>query len=118
MPAERLSLPVSGGYCEGETPLPIPNRAVKPHSADGTWPARAWESRSPPVLPSLREPTPEAALCRSLPAGGSSTPGESFPGRRRAVLPFRERGIDDVAVVGVGLRAGPVTERGLVAVIR
>ena len=46
----RGSLPVSGGYGEGETPLPIPNRAVKPLSADGTWPARAWESRSPPVL--------------------------------------------------------------------
>ena len=44
------SLPVSGGYGEGETPLPIPNRAVKPLSADGTWPARAWESRSPPVF--------------------------------------------------------------------
>ena len=48
---ERLrSRRVSGGYGEGETPLPIPNRAVKPLSADGTWPARAWESRSPPVL--------------------------------------------------------------------
>ena len=43
------SLPVSGGYGEGETPLPFPNRAVKPLSADGTWLARAWESRSPPV---------------------------------------------------------------------
>src|SRR6202049_839749 len=43
------SLPVSGGFGEGETPLPIPNRAVKPLSADGTWLARAWESRSPPV---------------------------------------------------------------------
>src|SRR5947208_5431843 len=42
--------PVSGGYGEGETPLPIPNRAVKPLSADGTWLARAWESRSPPVF--------------------------------------------------------------------
>ena len=46
----RWSRPVSGGYGEGETPLPIPNRAVKPLSADGTWPARAWESRSPPVI--------------------------------------------------------------------
>ena len=46
---ERRSLPVSGGYGEGETPLPFPNRAVKPLSADGTWPARAWESRTPPV---------------------------------------------------------------------
>src|SRR5471032_1392852 len=41
----------SGGHGEGETPLPIPNRAVKPLSADGTWLARAWESRSPPVFP-------------------------------------------------------------------
>ena len=39
----------SGGFSEGETPLPIPNRAVKPLSADGTWPARARESRTPPV---------------------------------------------------------------------
>ena len=39
-----------GGHSEGETPLPIPNRAVKPLSADGTWRATAWESRSPPVL--------------------------------------------------------------------
>ena len=31
-------LPVSGGFGEGETPLPFPNRAVKPLSADGTWP--------------------------------------------------------------------------------
>src|SRR5215207_8194894 len=40
----------SGGYGEGETPLPIPNRAVKPLSADGTCPARARESRTPPVI--------------------------------------------------------------------
>jgi hypothetical protein len=44
----ELSL-ISGGYGEGETPLPISNRAVKPLSADGTWPARARESRTPPV---------------------------------------------------------------------
>src|SRR3954469_17359083 len=43
-----------GGHSEGETPLPIPNRVVKPLSADGTWPARARESRTPPVL--LHEP--------------------------------------------------------------
>jgi hypothetical protein len=50
-PRER-SLTVSGGHGEGETPLPIPNRAVKPLSADGTWLVRAWESRSPPVFSS------------------------------------------------------------------
>ena len=35
-PSEGWSLPVSGGFGEGETPLPFPNRAVKPLSADGT----------------------------------------------------------------------------------
>src|SRR5437667_11322121 len=43
------SLAICGGDCERETPLPIPNRAVKPLSADGTWPARARESRTPPL---------------------------------------------------------------------
>ncbi len=36
--AGEVSLDTSGGHGEGETPLPIPNRAVKPLSADGTWP--------------------------------------------------------------------------------
>jgi hypothetical protein len=49
-PAEAGAVsPIFGGYGEGETPLPIPNRAVKPLSADGTWCASAWESRSPPI---------------------------------------------------------------------
>jgi hypothetical protein len=50
--------PFSGGFSEGETPLPIPNRAVKPLSADGTWPARAWESRTPPVFSEVQRATP------------------------------------------------------------
>src|SRR4051794_3732517 len=66
--ARRRSLTVSGGYCVGETPLPFPNREVKPHSADGTWPSRAWESRSPPVLPFT-----------SRPMGGSSSFRASSP---------------------------------------
>src|SRR3954452_24117467 len=41
---------------ERETPLPIPNRAVKPLSADGTWRATSRESRSPPVLPRAAPP--------------------------------------------------------------
>src|SRR5437763_10923078 len=45
----RRSLTLFGGHSEGETPLSIPNRAVKPLRADGTWPSRAWESRSPPI---------------------------------------------------------------------
>src|SRR3954466_7939062 len=53
------SLAICGGDCERETPLPIPNRAVKPLSADGTWLARARESRTPPLY--LHEPPSGAA---------------------------------------------------------
>src|SRR5437879_2918863 len=67
----------SGGHGEGETPLPIPNRAVKPLSADGTWLARARESRTPPVLldimratqlggPSCLRSAPGDGGCRAL----------------------------------------------------
>ena len=53
--------PKSGGRCvififnsgddsEGVTPLPIPNREVKPFSDDGTIPAGGWESRRLPDL--------------------------------------------------------------------
>ncbi len=34
MGLERI---VSGGFGGGVTPVPIPNTAVKPTSADGTW---------------------------------------------------------------------------------
>ena len=34
----------------GAPPLPIPNRVVKARSADDTWGATPWESRSPPGL--------------------------------------------------------------------
>ena len=37
-----------GGLSEGETPVPIPNTAVKPLSADDTAWATGWESRPPP----------------------------------------------------------------------
>ena len=37
-----------GGYTDGDTPLPIPNREVKPIWADGTVLVTAWESRSLP----------------------------------------------------------------------
>src|SRR5437764_1239302 len=58
---EHAVLTSCGGSSEGETPLPIPNREVKPLSADGTWPARARESRTPPVF--LEAPT--ARMIRS-----------------------------------------------------
>ena len=37
-----------GGHRGGETPVPIPNTAVKPSSADGTSGVTPWESRSLP----------------------------------------------------------------------
>ncbi len=39
----------SGDDGEKVTPVPIPNTAVKLFSADGTWGAAPWESRSSPV---------------------------------------------------------------------
>src|SRR3954454_22055045 len=48
------SLTFFGGHSEGETTLPISNRAVKPLRADGAWPSLAWESRSPPNYLELR----------------------------------------------------------------
>jgi hypothetical protein len=44
----RTAKPVSGGYGEEDTPVPIPNTEVKLLSADGTALATGWESRSPP----------------------------------------------------------------------
>jgi hypothetical protein len=96
---EAWSRPVSGGFSERETPLPIPNRAVKPLSADGTWPARAWESRAPPVFLVRRAPcaTSAGARCRSsglgvdkgraAARGVAARPGE----RREAGLGPRRR---------------------------
>ena len=37
----------------GDTPLPIPNREVKPASADGTAGGTPWESRSSPIFIAL-----------------------------------------------------------------
>ncbi len=39
---------LSGVNVEGVTPLPIPNREVKPPGADGTMWVTAWESRKMP----------------------------------------------------------------------
>src|SRR5438105_7662332 len=46
-----------GDHSDGETPVPIPNTAVKPVSADGTGLATVWKSRSSPrsfLLPEKR----------------------------------------------------------------
>jgi hypothetical protein len=37
-----------GGMCGGEPPVPIPNTEANTASADDTWSASSWESRSPP----------------------------------------------------------------------
>jgi hypothetical protein len=70
-PGERT---VSGGHGGGETPVPIPNTAVKPVCADGTWGVAPWESRTPPefllTMPSL--------------SGGIVAPQLCFGGWRRA----------------------------------
>ena len=64
--AERSVSHHFGGHSERETPLPIPNRVVKPLCADGTWPERAWESRSPPFI---SRAAPRAARLVSGPFG-------------------------------------------------
>src|ERR1700748_2196664 len=66
----RASRKIPVVHSERETPLPIPNRAVKPFSADGTWGATPWESRSPPVLRSAARALMWRGLCLSM--GGVS----------------------------------------------
>lgn len=57
-PATRYTF--SGDNSEGEPPVPIPNTAVKPLSADGTGWETSWESRS---LPEIFLSEPRTNLC-------------------------------------------------------
>src|SRR5919202_5562648 len=57
-----LSFLKKGDDSGGDTPLPIPNREVKPASADGTARETSWESRSSPISCSYWAPGP----CRLL----------------------------------------------------
>ena len=41
---------ISGNYSEEDPPVPISNTVVKLFSADDTWRAAAWESRTSPVI--------------------------------------------------------------------
>ncbi len=52
----------SGDCVERDTPVPIPNTAVKPLGADGTAPAAAWESRSSPEFNKIKSPLPSLEL--------------------------------------------------------
>ena len=45
---EKNKFTVSGGDGEGVPPVPIPNTEVKPHRAESTWRATAWQDRSSP----------------------------------------------------------------------
>ena len=60
---------LTGAYNEGDPPLSIPNREVKPLRADGT--AAMWESRSAPDLESP---------AGSKPRGFFVCPGAGSPG--------------------------------------
>ena len=89
---------VSGGHGGGETPVPIPNTAVKPARADGTWGEAPWESRSPPGF--LNEIPSELRL-----EGISSFHEVAFPRRRRCRLCFvmagaRQEELNRALVVG------------------
>ena len=57
---------LKGVYSDGDPPLPIPNREVKPVSADGT--ADRWESRSTPNL--MRESYRDVTLSLFFGGGG------------------------------------------------
>src|SRR5664280_1891664 len=65
-PGERT---VSGGHGGGETRVPIPNTAVKPASADGTWGVAPWESRTPPGFLQTTPLARRGVLSRVRPAG-------------------------------------------------
>src|ERR1700722_15073378 len=58
-PGERT---VSGDHGGRETPVPIPNTEVKAVSADGTWGATPWESRTSPEFFRPRAPANAGAL--------------------------------------------------------
>ena len=101
-PRRGWSLTFSGGYGEGETPLPFPNRAVKPLSADGTWPARAWESRSPPVL--LQTPPCRLTLTGSDQA---KTGGDLLSQALASQVPSALRGLTALFGMGRGVSPSP-----------
>src|SRR6185436_11782975 len=57
----RPALDNLGGHSGGDTPLPIPNREVKPASADGTRGASPRESRTPPIFSQSGSPLARAS---------------------------------------------------------
>src|SRR5688572_29285062 len=74
---------VSGGCSERDPPVPIPNTAVKPLSADGTARATVWESRSSPGIDSRKALAQARAFLYSSRTGvrASRTPSARPLGR-------------------------------------
>ncbi len=82
-----------GGHSGGETPGPIPNPEAKPSSADGTAPARVWESRTPPnTNPPLRGPQPPRGPLSFLP--GQSGHSRTQPLQNRASSRYLAEQVD------------------------
>lgn len=105
---------ISGDHSGGETPVPIPNTAVKPTSADGTALATGWESRSLPGI-SLLYLAPKGAFLYSerqqTPARHLTLQHTESPARGR-------EGIGQCPVAGSG-RAGIAPRvTGPVSIIR
>jgi hypothetical protein len=71
--ASHTRIRFSGGHNEKETPVPIPNTAVKLLSADDTWLETARENRSLPELySSIAQLVEHAAVNRRV-VGSSPT---------------------------------------------
>src|SRR4051812_39439960 len=103
----RRPLTLFGGHSEGETPLPIPNRAVKPLRADGTWPSRAWESRSPPNYLRATGRPERAARGRCGAARGrcGAACGRCVAGPRERSAALRRRYEEALTIGGVSVLA-------------
>ena len=99
-----------GGWSDEGTPGPIPNPVVKFVSADGTWGASPWESRSPPISPfsSCLAPDPT----RAFRGAGADSPEFTRikNGPRRASYLCLEAGSGDrTRAYGLGSRRATTT---------
>src|SRR5262245_39770704 len=96
-----------GGHSGGETPGPIPNPEAKPSSADGTAPARVWDSTTPPntTPPPQGAPT-QGPLCSAMDeriatvSAGKNKTGDAERNNRGAARAAEMRG------QGAGRRTG------------
>ena len=78
-----------GDWSGGGTPGNIPNPAVKPASADGTWGAAPWESRSLPgdLFPCLETPDVLQYVCSGAWPSGKAADFESVIRRFESYRP-------------------------------